>query len=89
SELPPGPVIAVETAGRVATLSFDPVQGASGYQLYYAPHPGASPAGLLDIGTTTRLSAELNSGDAFYLMVRSYNGNCMGGASNVTSFQID
>ncbi|MCP4691040.1 MAG: serine protease, partial [Desulfobacterales bacterium] len=42
SELPPGPVIAVETAGRVATLSFDPVQGASGYQLYYAPHPGAS-----------------------------------------------
>ncbi|MCP4688649.1 MAG: hypothetical protein GY859_11405 [Desulfobacterales bacterium] len=75
--------------GKTAAISFDPVEGATGYQLYYAPAPGASPIGAVDIGPNTTLGGTFNDGADFYLMVRSYNGNCMGGVSNVVHLEID
>ncbi len=89
SESPAGPVSNLDVAGGTVSFSFDPVQGATGYQLYYAPFPSASPIGFADIGQATRLSAEFGSGDAYFLVVRSYNGVCVGGVSNVEFFQIE
>ncbi|MCP4692990.1 MAG: serine protease, partial [Desulfobacterales bacterium] len=86
SEIPGGAEISVETTGGDATLSFDPVEGATGYQLYYAPMPAATPIKAIDIGKTTRLTGSYKDVAGYYLMVRAYNGNCMGGVSNVVHF---
>ncbi len=89
SEIPGGTELSVDVSGKTATISFDPVQGATGYQLYYAPFPSGSPIGAADIGQNTNLAGTFNDGASFYLMVRSYNGNCMGGVSNVVHLEVD
>lgn len=89
SDTPAGPVIAVAANGGDVTMSFNPVKEATGYQLYYAPYPSMSPVGVLDIGGATDLSTTPESGAGFYLMVRSYNGVCVGGISNVEYFEIE
>ncbi|MCP4682123.1 MAG: serine protease [Desulfobacterales bacterium] len=88
SGIPAGPDIDVNVNGNKVSLSFDPVQGATGYQLYYAPYPAATPVGVIDVGNTTSMSGEFKDGEAYYLLVRSYNGVCVGGVSTVVYFEI-
>ncbi len=88
SEKPVPPVVKVDVDGNSVSLFFDPVEGATGYRLYYAPYPGKTPVHMLDMGKDTELIATQESGSAFYLAVRSYNGVCAGDFSNLTFFQI-
>lgn len=88
SEVPNGPALHVKVTGGLVEISFEPVKGATGYQLYFTDYPDATLVNFLDMGPTTSLSATLDTSAAFYVLVRSYNGNCMGGFSNLEYFKI-
>jgi len=62
----------VLSQGVTVSLSWDIVPNAEGYTLLYAPYPGMSPIGQIDLGNTTHLSATLYSKAAFYVAVRAY-----------------
>jgi secreted trypsin-like serine protease len=83
SEIPPSPVIQLAVNGNVASVSFDPVPNATGYRLYWAPYPGQAPISQWDMGSSTTFSTPLPNGSQFYVAVQPYNGNCLGGFSNI------
>ncbi len=89
SEIPGGVHLEIDVNGRTATISFDAVQGATGYQLYSAPYPEASPVMAVDIGQKTQWANTYDDGADFFALVRSYNGNCVGGVSNVVHVVVD
>jgi secreted trypsin-like serine protease len=88
-EVPEPPTISLDlSADNVATLSFPPVKGATGYRLYYALYPAASPIQYIDLGKNTGLSARMKSGTRLYLAVRAYNGNCVSGFSRIELLDV-
>lgn len=87
-ELPTGVSLKVKVSGNNVDISFNPVQKATGYQLYYAPYPSANPVEILDLGPSTNLSVILDTGIKLFVAIRSYNGNCMGSFSNLEYFEI-
>lgn len=85
-DMPASPQLQVQIDGQSplyqATASWTAVDGAQGYQFYYADY--SSPMSEVtynsihsfDLGTLTSFSAELPGGHSFYVAVRAYRGNC-------------
>jgi secreted trypsin-like serine protease len=83
TDRPAAPNIKLSVNGNLATVSFAPVAGATGYRLYWAPYPDMYPVFQLDIGTATSVSAILPSGTDLWVAVDPYNGNCLGAFSEI------
>ncbi|TRZ69719.1 MAG: hypothetical protein D4S02_01590 [Rhodocyclaceae bacterium] len=84
------PVLTAKTSGLTISLSWTSVSGATGYSLYYAPYPYAGPntIGSVDLGVTTKLSADLWVGASYYLAVTSYDKAGLVAYSNVELITI-
>lgn len=88
---PSSPRISVSTNGLNVTLTWSSVNGASGYELYYAPFPYNAERDRidsLDLGNKKAFSAELWKGAAFYVAVRSYNSAGKSDYSNIVQFSL-
>ncbi len=87
---PASPVLTLTQQDITVSASWTPVEGANGYQLFYAPYPfiGADSISSADMAGQTGLSAELWYEAAFYLAVQSYNADGYSDYSNVELFII-
>ena len=85
---PEAPTLAVTTSGTTVSLSWTSVTGATGYILYYAPHPYTGPESIqtIHMGTQTTMSANLWGGAAFYVAVKAYDSDGNSGYSNIELF---
>ena len=88
SVLPTAPTLEISISGTTVSLSWNPVLGAEGYRLYYAPYPDVSYIKSIDAGTATSASFDLPVGAAFYVAVQSYEGSFYSDYSNVEHFVI-
>lgn len=86
-ELPAPPSLNLQQQGRRITASWNN-DFAEGYRLFYAPFPSMSPIFSLDLGQDTSISVDLSPGDAFFVFVNAYNGNCISDDSVTRSFSI-
>jgi len=87
---PPGaPRLTLSTSGATLSISWTSAGDVTGYTLFYAPYPGASPIGSIDMGTQTGGSFVLANGAAFYVAVQARNGYGSSGYSNIEHFVID
>ena len=88
---PAAPKLTVATTGLSVTVSWDAVSSATGYTLFYAPHPYAGPEtiGSVDMGIQTSISVNLWQGAAFYVAVQAYNTFGSSGYSNVGFVSIE
>jgi hypothetical protein len=89
------PTLKIRVNGLTATASWDKVEGAQGYQFYYAlPFPEClydekEPCIYsYDMATNTSLTATLKSGDNYYVAVQAYQGNCYSAYSNIEEVVI-
>jgi len=82
----------VPAAGASATLAWDPVQGVSGYRVYYGTASGSYeqlPGQGIDVGNSTIFTvAGLGSGTVYYFAVTAYHANGESGYSNEVSKQM-
>lgn len=83
----PGIVITVE--GTNVTAFWNPVIGASGYTLYYAPFPSYSPIGSLDMNNSTDITVNLPVGSAFAVAVKAKDAGGESDYSNIESFTVN
>lgn len=86
--VPAAPHMAVSTSGNTVTASWDAVQGAERYTLFYAPYPEQSPVASMDVGAQLTVSAQLPTGSSFYLAVQAHNASGDSEISNITQFSI-
>ncbi|MEZ5527264.1 MAG: hypothetical protein R3F26_06985 [Gammaproteobacteria bacterium] len=86
--VPAAPHMSVSTSGNTVTASWDAVQGAQRYTLFYAPYPEQSPVASMDVGAQLTVSAELPTGSSFYLAVQAHNASGDSDISNITQFSI-
>ena len=77
------PALTVTVTGTTVSLSWSSVARATGYTLYYAPYPKASPIGNIPMGDRTSMSASLPDGSDFYVALQAYNGVGSSGYSNI------
>jgi len=85
----PEPVsLSLDIDDTIATASWNTLNTVSGYRLNYAPYPDAQTIYSMDMNRDTDFSATLGSGDAFYVAMTSYNGNCLSEYSNIEHFII-
>ena len=82
------PTLNVTTSGTTISLSWASVAGATGYTLYYAPYPKASPIGNIPMGNKTSISFTLPDGAAFYVAVQAHDSAGSSGYSNIEHFII-
>lgn len=82
------PVIAVTQERTDVTVAWEPVSGAQGYGLLYAPYPYAGPGSIqtIDLGGKTAFSATLWDGATFYVAVTAYNESGTSDFSNIELF---
>lgn len=80
---PAVPQLHAETQGLHATLSWSPVDEATGYRLFFANYPDGSNITSIDLGMATSISKTLWDGAAFYVAVSAYNADGDGAYSNV------
>jgi hypothetical protein len=84
SAMPPSaPVLYSETNGLNATLSWTPLDNATGYRLFYANHLDGGDITSIDLGMATSFSKVLWDGASFYVAVAAYNAEGDGAYSNV------
>ncbi len=86
---PEAPILNVTTRGTKCALSWDHVYNAMGYHLYFAPYPGASYIGSIDMGNRSGFSANLSSGAAYWVALQAYNNAGPGDLSNIEFFIIE
>ena len=84
---PAAPTLTVSVSGTTLTLGWTPIEGATGYNLLYAP-PDLSFIGQADVGTFTGGSFEMSSGASLYVAVQAYNTAGTSSFSNVGFFAI-
>ena len=84
----PAPTLGLAISGTTITLSWDVISGATGYRLFYAPYPSASPIKSIDMGSKAKISANLFDGAAFYIAVQAYNSSGNSPYSNIIHFLI-
>ena len=84
------PYITLSVSGMTAEVSWEPVPGATGYTLYYAPYPyaGENTIGSLELGAEPGFSAELWPGAAYYVAVKARDGQGQSNYSNVEMFSL-
>ncbi|MFH1154392.1 MAG: RHS repeat domain-containing protein [Pseudomonadota bacterium] len=82
------PIMNLTITGITVSLAWQPVAGATGYKLVYAPYPYTGPATIntIDLGGGTDLTVDLWSGAAFYVALRAYNAVGSGAYSNIEYF---
>jgi len=86
---PAAPVMSVSVNGNTVTISWSSVFNASGYVLYYAPYPSASPIDYIELGSTLTVSADLPNGSAYYIAITAYDSNDdESEPSNIESFIV-
>jgi uncharacterized protein (TIGR02145 family) len=86
--VPSAPTLTVTTNGLTVTASWSAAADATGYTLYYAPYPAATPIGSVDMGSKTSFSATLTAGVAYYVAVKATNSSGSSGYSNISNFTI-
>lgn len=84
----------VESYGaKSVTISFDPVEGAKGYQIYYSKNKKGPWKRLATISGTSYTYNKFSSGVTYYFKVRAYKkvstGNIHGIFSNVKSVKVN
>jgi hypothetical protein len=74
---PAPPEISVSMQGLDLSVSWDPVAGADGYWLSYAPLPYTGPQsiGTVDVGNTTSSFYSIREGTAFLVAVQAYDSH--------------
>jgi secreted trypsin-like serine protease len=82
------PVMALSLENKQIKMSWSQVQGATGYEIYYAPYPFGLPINYLDVVNQTTFSTELQTGNDFYVAVKAYNSLCKSDFSNSDFFVI-
>jgi len=81
--VPNAPDINVSAVGSQVIVNFDPVTGATGYKLYYAPYPELSPLKSMDLGTATSYKTTLATEDYYAVAVTSYDDSSESTLSNI------
>ena len=81
------PAVTVGTVGNnSATLQWNAVSGATGYNVLLATANDASTAGLIEIGKQTSYTIEnLNANTTYYVWIQATNSN---GAGNLSSYKL-
>ncbi len=88
---PTAPALTVATAGMNVSLSWNAVDNATGYTLFYAPYPYTGPEsiGSIHMGSQTAVSINLWAGAAFYVAVQAHNSSGSSGYSNIAHFVLN
>jgi hypothetical protein len=86
----PSTHLAAIVDGQQVTLSWEAVDGASGFILFYAPWPfqGIETIGSIDMHGSTSVSAEVPHGFAYFFAMRCYNSTHVSDYSNVGLVQV-
>ncbi len=87
--LPP-PHAKLHVEGQFVRLTWDPIDGALGYLLFYAPYPyrGEETIGSINLGNITEVSATVDHGFAYYLALKAVRGTDTSDFSNIMLVQI-
>lgn len=85
------PELSVETNAEQVTLTWDGVENATGYLLYYTPYPYLSNASIQqqDLGNELSFSKTLWQGAAYYVAIKAYNSLEKSEYSNIEYFILD
>ena len=91
---PKAPNLTINVDGRDVTASWDTVNNATGYRLFYADYPAAAfnPDPIIeeiDMGEQTSISVRLPKGTGFFVALKAYNDAGMSDYSNVEFFMVD
>ena len=88
---PQSPVLSLVISGTWIDLSWTPVQGATGYTLFFAPIPytGIASIGSADVGTRSSLSGYLWVGASYYMAIQSRDGSGLSLYSNILEIVIN
>ncbi len=85
--LPPTPPsLDISISGLDVTASWTAVEGATGYQLFYAPCPNIYYINSIEMESQTGFSVTLWEGAAFYVAVKAYNRDGNSDYSNIEQF---
>jgi len=82
------PVTTLNVEGYKVSLSWSQIAGATGYEIFYAPYPFGVPVQSFEVGDQTTFSAQLQTGDNFYVAVKAYNDVCHSDFSNSGFFVL-
>jgi len=87
---PVAPALTVKISGTAVSVSWNPVDDATGYIIFYAPYPYTGPdsIGSAVIGNQIGISVDLWEGAAFYVAVRAFNSLGNSDYSNIEHFVI-
>lgn len=83
----PGVVVTVE--GTKVTAFWNPVIGAQGYTLYWAPYPALTPITAIDMGSSTDITVDLAVGRSLAIAVKARDISGESGFSNIESFTVE
>jgi len=92
----PAPQLVLEINSNRVSLEWDAVAGADSYILYYAPpdssgNPDLENLGQVDLGNSTSLDVEMETGDAYFVAIQAIDSSDPGltsQVSNIVDFTI-
>lgn len=86
------PKLNLQQNGALVTASWQAIDNAKGYQLYYANYPNAETGIMsLDLGNITSLTVDLKNaapGTGYFVAIKAYNDNSYSYFSNIEHFVI-
>jgi secreted trypsin-like serine protease len=85
-ETPTPAILSLDIDGLVVTANWHSPNNDFGHRLNYAPFPQAQPIRSINVNKLTQFSTSLAPGNAFYVAITSYNGNCTSKFSNIKHF---
>ncbi len=96
-DMPPlsQPNIQVNIENDKVNVTWNVVENVEGYQLYYTPYVPTIEDIKFDhihsiyMGDQTQFTANLNKGDAYYISIRGYQGNCWSAYSNIEMINVE
>ncbi|MCX7089277.1 MAG: serine protease [Methylococcales bacterium] len=87
-QTPLAPSLKLTVSNTLATATWSSAEKATGYRLNYAPFPQGTPIHSIELAQSTQFTANLPKGEAFYVGITAYNGNCRSAFSNIEHFNI-
>ena len=82
------PILTKSIENIDVTISWTPVDGATGYTFCYSTYPDGAPIVCTDMETETTFSATLWQGASYYVACKAYDENESSGYSNVELIKI-
>ena len=84
---PANPIVTLAQIDNEITLTWQAVDNAEGYQLYYLPYFAPTYDNLLsfDLKNQTSITATLEKGQDIFVAVKAYQGNCYSDYSNIST----